>query len=101
MHVRVYVPLLFLEEIKASPAFYIANVVAEFRLAIRQLHQIFVSRHTFILVPRETAALADLLMLLKLLAAAAAAALLVHASAIILLRPVLAHARCADAFLLA
>ena len=92
MHVKVDAPLL---------AFYIANIVAEFSLAIRQLHQIFVPRHTFILVPGETAALADLLMLLKLLAAAAAAALLVHASAIILLHHVLAHARCADAFLLA
>ena len=99
MHVRVYDPLLFMEEIVASPAFYIANIVAEFSLAIRKLHQIFVQRQTFILVP-ETAALADLLMLLKLLAAATAAALLVHASAIILLHPVLAHARCADVFLL-
>ena len=89
MHVQVDVPLL---------EFYIANIVAEFSLAIRQLHQIFVPRHTFILVPGETAALADLLMLLKLLAAAAAAALLVHASAIILLHPVLAHARCGRRF---
>ncbi len=94
-----YDPLLFLEEIKASPTFYIPNIVAEFSIAIRQLHQIFVPRQTFILVP-ETAALADLIMLLKLLATAAAAALLVHASAIILLHPVLAHARCADVFLL-
>jgi hypothetical protein len=56
MHVQVDVPLL---------EFYIANIVAEFSLAIRQLHQIFVPRHTFILVPGETAALADLLMLLN------------------------------------